>query len=372
MTIKPFNWIFVLGMMAGLCCSAQDNSTYRGLFTEVKFNYGFILPHHESMRYLQRGHISSYQVRIGRTTSGKHNWESLYRFPSWGLGYYYTDLQYPKVLGNVHAVFSFIDIPVTTLKSFTFVYKFAFGLSYITKPFDPLNNYYNIAIGSHENVYLNLCLGNSVNLSDKCDLTCELSLTHYSNGSIAKPNLGINVVSCGLGLRLYPQGKSEQISFTDSTFKPINELVLIASTGWKRISPAITKNYLTSSISAGFERSLNRKKKAGVGFDLFYDASITRCMDLENAVNINPSDNYRPGIHVMYDMIFGDVAFTIQWGYYIFVKWNTDGSFYHRFGLKYYFSDHFLANLTIKTHFARADFIEWGIGYHINLKDRSN
>jgi hypothetical protein len=67
-------------------------------------------------------------------------------------------------------------------------------------------------------------------------------------------------------------------------------------------------------------------------------------------------------------MIFGDVSFTIQWGYYLFVRWNDDGDFYHRFGLKYYFNDHFIANLTIKTHFSKADFIEWGIGYRIPFK----
>jgi hypothetical protein len=37
--------------------------------------------------------------------------------------------------------------------------------------------------------------------------------------------------------------------------------------------------------------------------------------------------------------------------------------FYNRFGLRYRINSNWFAQLTLKTHFAKADFGEWGFGY---------
>jgi hypothetical protein len=43
--------------------------------------------------------------------------------------------------------------------------------------------------------------------------------------------------------------------------------------------------------------------------------------------------------------------------------YNPDDMFYHRLGLRYQFKEHLLLNLVLKSHWARADYIEYGIGY---------
>jgi hypothetical protein len=41
----------------------------------------------------------------------------------------------------------------------------------------------------------------------------------------------------------------------------------------------------------------------------------------------------------------------------------VNGALYHRFGLRYSFARSLYAQLTLKTHFAKADYGEIGIGY---------
>ncbi|MCX6256919.1 MAG: acyloxyacyl hydrolase [Bacteroidia bacterium] len=345
---------------------AQDSTRFTGYFAEPDAGYGFIVPHHKSMRYLQRGHIPAFNLRVGKSTDGNHEWEQLYRYPSIGIGYYYANLQYPEVLGTVNALYSFIDIPIFKMGPSSLFYNFSFGLSWLSKHFDEDNNIYNIAIGSHGNVFLNLALGSKIDLTRRMSLLCGIALTHYSNGAIASPNLGINVVTADVGLRYYPEYCLPVKPKHLDHFVPKFDYMLILSGGWKQIDPSMVEKYLTSSLSFQVEREISRKKNLGAGLDLFYDRSITRYMEHEKIQDIRKSDDYRPGVHVAYSLVFGKVNFTIQMGYYCFVRWNIDGDFYHRFGLQYYFSKHLLANLTIKTHFAKADFIEWGLGYRIN------
>ena len=53
----------------------------------------------------------------------------------------------------------------------------------------------------------------------------------------------------------------------------------------------------------------------------------------------------------------------IEFGFYAYSKNKSVGFMYHRIGLRYQVSKHLLFNLTLKTHFAVAEYIEWGLGW---------
>ena len=55
-------------------------------------------------------------------------------------------------------------------------------------------------------------------------------------------------------------------------------------------------------------------------------------------------------------------------GHYLYNGWKDDGNIYHRICLNYYFEKLFIC-LNLKTHYARADMVELGVGYRIKKKN---
>jgi hypothetical protein len=55
-------------------------------------------------------------------------------------------------------------------------------------------------------------------------------------------------------------------------------------------------------------------------------------------------------------------------GYYLYNRYKDDGNIYSRLCLRYHFSDRYFAVLNLKSHFAKADYWEYGIGMRLKSK----
>lgn len=340
-----------------------DSAKYVSL--SAKHAIGYIYAHHQSLKYFINDYVPAFEANIGFRKKGDKIWHQLYKYPTVGFGYYHAELGNPEILGHVDAVFPYINIPVIEKKSFKLYTKFAIGIAWLSKKFDLYENNYNIAIGTKLNGYVNLNLESKLKLSKQAWLLAGLGLTHYSNGGAMQPNKGLNVFSVSAGL-LYDFQKDEfkKIKQDIPKFKKKNEYSLILSVGTKKLEPARTHRYLVSSLSLNAERQFSYKGMFGVGIDLFKDNSRKEYLkERENVENPTTTDLFYAGGHASYDFVFGKTSFTVQMGGYFLNKAKFFQDVYHRFGFKYRFADHWMANITLKTYWAAADFTEWGIGY---------
>ena len=57
------------------------------------------------------------------------------------------------------------------------------------------------------------------------------------------------------------------------------------------------------------------------------------------------------------------LAVVMVLGTYAYSKAKEDGPIYDRIGLRYYCKNNLIVNFSLKTHFANADFLDFGIGY---------
>lgn len=363
--IKLFKILFF-----SLFCStnlfSQTDSLPNIFFVQANADYGFIFEHRPSISYNVNGHIPALRLKFGKSTYGEKNWEELYNFPDLGFGYYYADLRNKEVLGNVNALFFFIDVPYIRKSNFNFSYNLEMGAAYLNKPFDINNNYINTAIGSHLNAYINLGLVLDLKLSDKIILSNSLNLTHYSNGKFSLPNLGLNVINAQVGIK-YKISKNisvieKQIS-KKSKYK--NMLYVNLSAGVQQVKLSTDKKYLCNSLNINYGKILNKKKIIGVGLDFFYNDGFYVSLNSADYTNEhNKSYNYRAGMHIGTDMVFNKFLFTIQAGYYIYSKDKSTEIVYNRFGIIYKLTNHLTTNLTLKTHLVKADYVEFGLGYY--------
>jgi hypothetical protein len=333
--------------------------------TEFSCHSGMIMPHVPSIDYVTREYTSGLNLRLIHTTRGSKTWQQDYRHPLLGLGYHYGSLGNQQVYGKAHSLYGFFEGPFWQWENrVAFHYRMSTGLSYITRTFDSRENLFNIAIGSHLNLHFDLSLLAVIDLGEDYQLTAGTGLTHLSNGKIHSPNKGLNLISGFLGIRYHiyqPRLKEDPPEANLSGDK--NHFSLIWSHGLKdhnRFKPA---TYYISSLSINYERQYTSITRYGVGWDAFYNPSLKNHQRHSPDKDLSNPALYRMGLHLSHDLLVGDFALTLQLGHYLYNKVFYITNVYNRVGLKYYAPHNLILNVSLKSHNANAEFIEFGVGY---------
>ncbi|MFO8068277.1 MAG: acyloxyacyl hydrolase [Bacteroidales bacterium] len=331
---------------------------------EASYSYGYLAPHHDAMQHLFKGLFPSYQLSLSRQTSGSRAWHELYGYPDIGVRLSYTDLAYPEVLGRAYAIIPEVTFPVLRTSIYRINITSGLGLGYLTKKYERLENYRNSAIGSNINLAFNFTIDNEFIIRKKYSVIAGIGLSHFSNGRVSTPNLGINIPSAKLGVSLITPKKPKVTHSEDSSHdNRSSELSVILSGGAAAEYPVGSKINYRASLSSLFNYPINKKHKIGLGYDIFYYYNNPNLLaHLDEEAHISRFINH--GLFVGFQMDFSRLAFIIQKGIYIYDKYNYQNSFfYHRAGFRYSVYKNLIINLTMKTHFFRAQFIEIGLGY---------
>ena len=358
-----FVFVLIIGFAENIISQKADATKY--VHISAQYSIGYIYAHHPSLKYYIKDYVPAIELNVGFRQKGDKIWHKLYRYPTLGFGYYHANLGNPEILGHVDALFPFIDVPVLEKERLKLSTKFAAGVAWLNKSFDLYENNYNTAIGSHLNAYLNIKLNSELKLNNRLKMLAGLGITHYSNSGSTQPNQGLNIVSASAGL-LYNLHKDafKKLAPDIPKFIKKNKYTLILSAGTKTLEPAGTQHYLVTSLSFNLDRQFSYKGMYGFGIDLFKDNSRNEYLhEVEGVENPTTADLFYAGGHASYDFVFGKTSFTVQMGGYFLNKAKFFQYVYHRFGIKYQFSEHFMVNITLKTFWAAADFSEWGIGY---------
>ena len=194
----------------------------------IKIGYGFIISHRTGMGHLQ-AHVPMLEIDFNIPTKCQKTWHKLYRYPTLGLAYIYADLGNPEVMGTAHTILPYLRLPIIKTSHFEWNYRMAFGVGYLSKHFDRVENIQNIAIGSAFNIAANILFDFHFKISDKLKLSTGIGFSHFSNANFKTPNLGINIPSVSIG-GYYQLGKTKpMVEPSDSTTQmPSNKLHALA------------------------------------------------------------------------------------------------------------------------------------------------
>ncbi len=330
---------------------------------ECNIRRGFIIPHHKSIQYLAKGFVSSAEVSLGFRSDTSKIWQKVHRFPIVGMGFMFSDFNNPQILGKAYSTFFFIRHPIFERKKFSVNYKFAEGIAYLTKHFDTGSNVFNTVIGSHFNIHIFAGFETEINLTRNIKFLAGIGITHYSNGAIKIPNQGINLVGISAGVILDKNRSKKLGNLEKIPFQSITNYFVILTTGVHQLDIVGKKEYIVGSVSAEYSKQITAKFARGGGLDLFFDQALEPQNISETDTDTKKKDPVYPGLHISGDYVFGKVSFTMQFGTYLLWRPYTYQYVYSRFGFRYKFSKHLLANITLKTYFSAADFIEFGFGY---------
>lgn len=354
----------------------QHKHIQSNLMLEGKAAYGFLIPHRLEMESMN-AHFPSFEINLSKKTDGQSRWEYMYDYPIVGMAYWYSNIGKSPYLGDAHALFPYINFALTPNKPTRIYFRTGVGLAYLTKSFHRIDNYKNIAVGSNLNAAVSISLELRARIMERMYLTASVGLMHFSNGSMKTPNYGLNIPSASAGFvykltKENPYKKSKilpELYPYEFDGKKFFQLQFGAGMGYKNMDAEIGGRYLVYAIYANIMKQVSFKNRFGISLDASYDGTDRAYLNYNSE---EKEERFLPmvktGGAAAWEVMISRVSLMFNVGVYFSGAYQSEGTIYEKLAIWYYFNQNIYASLTLKAHYARADYITFGLGYNLNIK----
>ena len=339
---------------------------------EYRQKIGFLAAHRGVMAHLPKDLAHVGELSLLLRSSGHKVYQSAYRYPTFGTSLFFGSVGNNEVIGNFLALYGFADLPMLRIRNYHLDFRLSLGLGCHGKPYDPYTNPLNVALGSKINGIICLGLKNNVHFG-KNAITFGMDLTHFSNAAFKVPNFGINMPYLFLGYaRTIAPIDAMKFNPVDGEPKtpmsmPYKRWLYSATFMFngKQLMPIGGRRYPVFGLNLSAKRIFNHKAGLELDVDFFSKQAI---LDYQPYIRKSQWDILQIGAYAAYIVPLDRFHFVFGMGAYIRDKYSPEDPVYHRIGARYYLKNGIIFNLTLKSHFARADYLEYGIGYTINYK----
>ena len=124
------------------------------------------------------------------------------------------------------------------------------------------------------------------------------------------------------------------------------------------------------TISAFVDKRINKKSAIQLGTELFFSDALERFIDYRSTGEfedgtVGDEDAKRVGIFLGHELRINKISILTQLGYYVYYPYDYEGAVYNRMGAQYYFSKNIFGSITVRSHAAKAEAVEFSIGYRL-------
>ena len=361
-------WIIIF--FVSVSAVAQEKKNYLNSF-DANYFYGSIMEHSSDIAHLITGHPEGVIMSWNRKTFGFKKWEARYNYPDYGASFIFQDLKNPY-LGESYGLYGHMNFYFFNRN---LMLRLGQGVAYNTNPYDPDENYYNNAYGSHllSSTYL-MANFKKENVFNGFGFQLGISLIHYSNADFKTPNNSTNTFTLNAGLNYIfnadeapgyiPKQKNERYS------EPIHVNFVIRS-GVNSMGVIGTPAYPFLTFSVYADKRVNRKSILQAGTELFFSKAFEEFLDHEAiaypvAGTSGYEDSRRVGLFIGHQLSFAKLSVITQLGYYAYYPYERYvPRVYNRIGLQYDFSKNFFGSITLRSHAANAEAVEFSLGYRL-------
>jgi len=330
-----------------------------GILTSPRI--GYLLPHRSTMAHLVRGHAFGAELSVVLQTNGEKQWHHDFNFPEINLGVFYGDLGNRDVLGHAIGFTGGIYLPFFKRNGWSLGTDLEVGLGYVTKHYDVITNPKNNAIGSHFNSIVGFGLQFEKKLVQHA-IGMKVSMTHLSNGAFQLPNLGVNLPFFAVSyayyfkpLNTFNEASVEREGQALKTWNFYTQLIVSA----KQIYPTGGSTYGVVALTNYTHYKIKNKCILEAGVDFIYNESIVKY----NQGDHGKDKNLQMGLYGAYVLPIHRFQILVGMGRYLYNPLDPAGMWYHKFGSRFKITDRLWANITIKSHWAKADYFEYGLTF---------
>ena len=356
---------FFLFINLTLFSQEKEDNTFT---IDANYFYGSILVHNKDIAHLITKHPEGFIVGFNKKTYGNLRWQQEYNYPDWGFS---TAFQNTKntTLGNNIGVYAHLNLYFINRN---LQLRIAQGIAYNNNPFDFETNIKNNAYGSHllSSTYLLLNYSKE-NIFKNIGVQAGITFLHYSNANVTAPNSSTNALAFNVGINYKFNTKPQKEFIKDTTKIQVKEPIRFNAVIRGGINES---DYLNLGqqpflvVSAYADKRLNYKSSLTAGVDVFFSKFLEKEIEYVAAsfptFGVSGDEDYkRVGLFIGHDLHINNFSVVTQFGYYVYYPYDFEGRFYQRLGLKYFVTDKVFGVISLKTHVAKAEAVEFGIGY---------
>ncbi|MGY8914659.1 MAG: acyloxyacyl hydrolase [Flavobacteriales bacterium] len=362
--------LFLTFFLVGAFCFSQTDNVPEKYTVDVNQFYGSVILHNPDISHLISAHPAGLILGVNRKTYGYEEWEAAYNYPDVGYSFIYQDMN-NTTLGKNYGLYAHYNF---YLLNRNLQFRIGQGIAHNTNPYEKVENFRNNAYGSDflSSTYLMLNY-HKENIFKGLGFKVGLSLVHYSNANFRAPNTSTNTMALNAGLvydldgghsiDYLPEQESEKIS------EPFR-YNLAFRTGLNESDVINSGQYPFYIVSAYVDKRLGRKSALQLGGDVFFSKFLKELIRFQSIafpeLEVSADDDYkRAGLFVGHELFINQMSVISQLGYYVYYPFDFEGRIYNRIGLKRYFGDKLFAAITLKSHGAKAEAVEFGIGIRL-------
>lgn len=360
------NWLTYIFLILGCISFAQNNQN--SSYIDVNYFKGNIALHNDDILHLITDHPEGVIVSWNKKTFGEKEWEQRFNYPDYGVSFAYQNLK-NEVLGNNYSLYAHYNFYFFNRN---LMFRIGQGLAFTTNPYDKFDNNKNIAFGSKfmSSTYAMINYKKE-RIFDRFGLQAGLSMIHYSNANVKAPNTSINSITVNLGVVYDLNGEVEYIDdFSDEKFTQPIKYNFVFRSGINESDVVGSGQFPFYIFSAYADKRINHKSAFNLGVDVFFSNFLKeyiyyRSVAFPNANEDGKADYKRVGVFAGHELFVNKLSLLTQLGYYVYYPYDFEGRTYFRVGLKRYFGDKWFGALTLKSHGAKAEAVEFGIGIRL-------
>jgi hypothetical protein len=342
-------------------------------------------PHRSEMHLSQNGFAHA-DISAILYTSGNRRWSADNGAPRVGLRYAFY--QFPdRAMGQAHGLNAFLSKDFVRRDNWRWYWQAGFGLGYLTRVFDPVDNPRQNAISSRLNVYVDARMGVALTTRERWETHLGIMAYHFSNAANKLPNSGMNFLGAYLGWSPKVTPKASALGPKKPDKK--NEW-LIGFNGWARQSSEGKPYDLIGNGYVEYNRRITPRYQIGAGVNLFYEAYEKVYERWATFWGDGGHPTYDPmnllasGVHINNEWMTDRFSAFFHFGLYTHGHQREMNAFadygegpyehqtvfirseiFHRIGFRYRLTNHLSLNLSMLTHFFKAQYTEMGVAVRL-------
>lgn len=313
-----------------------------------------------------------FELAISKVTKGNKEWERKLNYPEIGGALFMARFGDNDIFGNAYAIIPYAKFWLVRRKAIDFYARIGFGLGYVTKPFDRINNPTNNVIGSKINNCTQFSFGVDFKVNRELSLFTALNFTHFSNASFQSPNLGINYLAFSTGFRYLPNATKGDYN-QEPVSRPIQKNFFrfnYAMAFYENKAPGGPK-YPIYVFSAAYSRATSINNRVFTGINYAFDVGKKELISqfVFEGKSRQASDL---SIFVGDEIFLGRVSFDALIGVYVMKAYDSTPPVFAKLGINYHAlkfgptkEKSLFIGVHMKTHYSVAQYFDVGIGVNL-------
>ncbi|MGB5821552.1 MAG: acyloxyacyl hydrolase [Saonia sp.] len=353
-------------------CFSQEGETTKKFTVDISPFYGSVLLHNPDISHLITAHPAGFILGYSKKTFGRKKWEQEFNYPDTGYSFVYQDMN-NGTLGKHYGLYAHYNFYFFKRN---LQFRVGQGISYTTNPYDKNQNFRNNAYGSHllSSTYL-MFNYHKENIIKGIGVKAGISLMHYSNANFRAPNTSTNTLAFNAGL-VYDLDAEKEIVYISTPKEEVGKAKeqirynVAFRSGLNESDVINSGQFPFYIVSAYADKRLGRFSALQLGTDVFFSNFLKELIRFQAIsfpeLNVSEDDDFkRVGVFLGHELFVNKMSVITQLGYYIYYPFDFEGRVYNRIGLKRYFGNKWFGAVTLKSHGAKAEAVEFGIGVRL-------